>query len=66
MPMLGSLTPYPPDPQSDRAGFAEVKRWMRIVKERTVDETWRHIGRLVATFEPNECSNYFEYASIRV
>ena len=42
--------------------FAKIKHWMRIAQKRTVEETWRQIGALVATIEPLECSNYFANA----
>lgn len=37
-------------------------------KKRTVEDTWRHIGTLVATIQPDECDNYFAkagYASVK-
>ncbi|MCS0462845.1 IS630 family transposase, partial [Rhizobium favelukesii] len=44
------------------------KHWMRHAQRRTIDETWRHIGRLVETTQPDECANYLEnagYASVK-
>ncbi|MDE2465142.1 MAG: IS630 family transposase, partial [Alphaproteobacteria bacterium] len=41
---------------------------MRMAQQRTIEDTWRHIGSLVATIEPAECSNYFRnsgYASVK-
>jgi hypothetical protein len=41
---------------------------MRMAEKRTIEDTWRHIGRLVATINPGECSNYFVnagYASVK-
>jgi hypothetical protein len=41
---------------------------MRIAQKRTLEDTWRHIGDLVATITPAECSNYFVnagYASVK-
>jgi hypothetical protein len=38
-------------------------------QKRTIDDTWRHIGDLVATVQPSECTNYFVnagYASVNV
>ncbi|MBY3308119.1 IS630 family transposase, partial [Rhizobium laguerreae] len=45
-----------------------IKHWMRLAQKRTIDDTWRHIGHLVTTIEPSECSNYFDnagYASVK-
>ncbi len=30
---------------------------MRAAQKRTIADTWRHVGSLVATIEPQECSN---------
>ncbi|MGE0752334.1 MAG: IS630 family transposase, partial [Variibacter sp.] len=49
--------------------FAKIKHWMRIAQKRTIPDTWRHIGDLVAAIEPHECSNYFanaRYASVKM
>ena len=65
---LWYLPPYSPDLNPIEQAFAKIKHWMRVAQKRTVDETWRHIGHLVGTFEPTECSNYFAnagYASIK-
>jgi len=42
---------------------------MRHAQKRTIDDTWRQIGSLVATIQPGECSNYFTnagYASVKI
>ena len=38
--------------------FAKIKHWMRDAQKRSVDDTWRHLGRLIDTIEPQECRNY--------
>ncbi|MER8899827.1 IS630 family transposase, partial [Mesorhizobium sp. M0676] len=46
-----------------------IKHWMRAAQKRTIDDTWRHIGHLVSTIQPNECRNYFAnagYASVKI
>jgi DNA-binding MarR family transcriptional regulator len=51
-----------------KQAFAKIKHWMRAAQKRTVKDTWRHIGSLVASIEPRECSNYFAnagYASVK-
>jgi transposase len=65
---LWYLPPYSPDLNPIEQAFAKVKHWMRLAQKRTIDEAWRHIGDLIATFEPAECSNYFVnagYASVK-
>ncbi|MER9959296.1 hypothetical protein NKJ52_31700, partial [Mesorhizobium australicum] len=58
-----------PSTPSIENAFAKIKHWMRAAQKRTVDDTWRHIGHLVSTIEPNECRNYFAnagYASVKI
>ena len=59
---LWFLPPYSPDLNPIEQAFAKIKHWMRQAQKRTVEETWRHIGSLVATIEPGECENYFANA----
>src|SRR5258707_14206030 len=63
------LTPYSPDLNPIEQAFANIKHWMRTAQKRTVEDTWRHIGSLLATIPPNECNNYFGnagYASVKM
>ncbi len=65
---LWFLPPYSPDLNPIEQAFAKIKHWMRHAQKRTVEETWRHIGQLVVTIEPAECSNYLAnagYASVK-
>jgi hypothetical protein len=42
---------------------------MRAAQKRTLEDVWRHIGSLVASIEPHECSSYFVnagYASVKL
>ena len=62
------LPKYSPDLNPIEQAFAKIKHWMRLAQKRTVDDVWQHIGSLVATFQPNECNNYFAnagYASVK-
>ena len=62
------LPPYSPDLNPIEQAFAKIKHWMRAAEKRTIEDTWRHIGRLVATINPGECNNYFVnagYASVK-
>ena len=65
---LWFLPPYSPDLNPIEQAFAKIKHWMRIAQKRTIDDTWRHIGNLVDTIQPDECANYFAnagYASVK-
>ena len=59
---LWFLPPYSPDLNPIEQTFAKIKHWMRMAQNRTMEETWRYVGRLVATITPNECANYFKNA----
>jgi len=61
------LPPYSPDLNPIEQVFAKLKRLMRKAAERTVEDTWLRIGRLLNAFPPHECANYLRnsgYASI--
>lgn len=65
---LWYLPPYSPDLNPIEQAFSKIKHWMRMAQKRTTQDTWRHIGDLIATIQPNECDNYFEnagYASVK-
>jgi transposase len=65
---LWYLPPYSPDLNPIEQTFAKIKHWMRMAQRRTVEDTLRQIGTLVATIEPGECTNYFVnagYASVK-
>ena len=65
---LWYLPPYSPDLNPIEQAFAKIKHWMRIAQKRTIDDACDHIGHLVRSVLPAECSNYFAnagYASIK-
>ena len=65
---LWYLPPYSPDLNPIEQAFAKIKHWMRQAQMRTVEDTWRHVGQLVSTIQPIECSNYLAnagYASVK-
>jgi transposase len=65
---LWYLPPYSPDLNPIEQTFAKIKHWMPAAQRRSVEDTWRQIGALVATIEPDECANYFVnagYASVK-
>jgi hypothetical protein len=51
--------------QGCRRPFAKLKAALRKAAQRTVDELWDTIGRLVDAFTPKECANYFTGISLR-
>ena len=66
---LWYLPPYSQDLNPIEQAFAKIKHWMRAAQKRTIDDACRHIGGLVATFEPHQCNNYFAnagYASVKM
>jgi transposase len=56
------LPPYSPDFNPIENAFARLKALLRKAAERTLDGLWTAIGRIVATFSPTECANYFAAA----
>ena len=59
---LWYLPPYSPDLNPIEQAFAKLKAMLRKAAERTLDDLWRTIGRIVETFTPTECANYFAAA----
>ena len=53
------LPPYSPDFNPIENAFAKLKALLRRAAQRTVEGLWNAIGRLVDTFTPVECQNYF-------
>jgi putative transposase len=65
---LWFLPPYSPDLNPIEQAFAKIKHWMRDAQKRAIEQTWRHIGCLVATIDPAKCANYIAnavYGSIK-
>ncbi len=56
------LPPYSPDFNPIENAFAKLKAALRKAAERTLDALWTTIGRIVPTFTPAECANYFAAA----
>ena len=56
------LPPYSPDFNPIENAFSKLKALLRQAGERTVDDLWNTIGRLIQTFTPAECANYFAAA----
>jgi transposase len=64
---LRFLPPYSPDLNPIEKLFSKLKAHLRKAAHRTVDALWNEIGKLLDTFSPHECANYFKssgYVSI--
>jgi transposase len=55
---LRYLPPYSPDLNPIEQLFAKLKSLLRKAAARTVDVLWDTIGRLIESFDPDECANY--------
>ena len=56
------LPPYSPDLNPIEMAFAKLKALLRKAAERSVDGLWNAIARILHTFHPQECRNYFAAA----
>lgn len=59
--------PYSPDLNLIEQVFSKLKRLLRKADERTIEATWKKIGKLLDFFHPQECANYLRnsgYASV--
>jgi len=56
------LPPYSPDLNPIEQVFAKLKYLMRKAAERTVETTWKRIGKLLDCFKPDECQRYLANA----
>ncbi len=56
------LPPYSPEFNPIENAFAKLKAMLRKAAARTVEGLWNTIGRIVDTFTPSECANYFAAA----
>jgi transposase len=59
---LRYLPPYSPDFNPIENAFAKLKALLRKAAERTLEGLWTAIGRLLHSFTPGECANYFAAA----
>jgi transposase len=56
------LPPYSPDFNPIEKAFSKLKALLRKAAARTVESLWTAIGKLIPTFTPTECANYFAAA----
>ena len=59
------LPAYSPDLNPIEMAFSKLKAALRKGAKRTVKELWRLIGKLVKSFVPDQCANYFRHAGYR-
>jgi transposase len=59
------LPAYSPDLNPIEMAFSKLKAALRKGAKRTVKELWRLIGKLVKTFLPDQCANYFRHAGYK-
>jgi hypothetical protein len=55
------LPPYSPDLNPIELAFSKLKRLLRDAAERTVEDLWQTIGRVLHRFRPAECANYIRH-----
>ena len=56
------LPPDSPDFNPIEMMFAKLKALLRKAAERTIDNLWDRIGKILDEFSPHECANYFSHA----
>jgi transposase len=56
------LPAYSPDLNPIEQAFSKLKEGLRKGAARTVKALWKLIGKLLKTFAPDECANYFRHA----
>lgn len=60
------LPPYSPDLNPIEQAFAKFKAALRRAAERTRDELWQTIGRILERYQPQECRNFFNNAGYAI
>lgn len=64
---LWFLPPYSPDLNPIEQAFSQIRHWMRMAQNRTIEQSWKYLGTLIQTITPTQCKNYIEntgYGSI--
>ena len=56
------LPKYSPDLNPIENAFAKLKAKLRRAAERSTEALWNCIGKIVETYTPRECANYFKAA----
>jgi transposase len=55
------LPPYSRDLNPIQRLFAKLKALLRKAAERSIQALWDRIGKLLDTFGPQQCANYFRH-----
>jgi transposase len=63
---LRYLPAYSPDLNPIELAFSKLKAALRKGAARTVDALLKLIGKLVKSFAPEECANYFRHAGYAI
>jgi transposase len=56
------LPPYSPDLNPIENAFAKLKALLRKAAARSIDQLRDAIARIIQTYSPHECANYFAAA----
>jgi transposase len=56
------LPPYSPDLNPIENAFAKLKALLRKAAARSIEQLWDAIARIIQTYSPHECANYFAAA----
>jgi transposase len=59
---LRYLPPYSPDLNPIEQAFSKLKAHLRKHQERSIENLWDRIGKLLSDFTPQECQNFFRHA----
>lgn len=59
---LRYLPAYSPDLNPIEMAFSKLKTALRKGATRTVKQLMKLLGKLIKTFAPNQCANYFQHA----
>ena len=59
---LRYLPPYSPDLNPIEQAFSKLKAHLRKAQERSLDQLWPRIGKILDLFNPTQCANFFANA----
>ena len=59
---LRYLPPYSPDLNPIENAFSKLKALLRKAAARSIEQLWDAIARIIQTYSPHECANYFAAA----
>lgn len=58
---LAFLPSYSPDLNPIEQAFSNIKHWMRMAEERTLDAISSRVGSVLSTITESECRNYINH-----